>query len=260
MHFSNAEIGQFVAHFAWPWIRITAMLLAAPVFSNVQVPTWLRVLLSLALTVAVLPAVQTPPSVDLLSLPALLVAMQEVLIGILIGLLLAASFQAVTIAGESISLAMGLGFATMVDPQTGASVPVLSQFLLVLTTLLFLSLGGHLMLIEWLAVSFQSMPIAGAGLKRPDFMAVAAFGSQMFAGAVLIALPAVVILLVVQLAMGVMTRAAPQLNLFSVGFPLTIILGFLTVLFFVLPVLQTRMLQIWSVAFNVARQLVAAPF
>lgn len=258
MHFSSAEIGQYVAQFGWPWIRISAMLLAAPLFSNVQVPMRLRVLLSLALTVAILPAVDVPPAIDLLSLAAVLVAVQEVLIGVLIGLLLAASFQAVTIAGESISLAMGLGFATMVDPQSGSSVPMLSQFLLILSTLLFLSVGGHLMLIELLAVSFQSMPIAGAGMQQADLMGVVAFGSQMFAGAVLIALPAVVVLLVVQLAMGVMTRAAPQMNLFSVGFPITILLGFLTVLFFVLPVLQPRMLQLWSAAFGAVRRLIAA--
>lgn len=255
MYFTSAEIAQHVATFGWPWVRVTAMLLAAPVFSNVQVPIRLRVLLSLALTVAVLPAVGKPPAVDPLSIPAILIAMQEVLIGVLIGLLLAASFQAVTIAGESISLAMGLGFATMLDPQSGASVPVLSQFLLTLSTLLFLSLGGHLMLIELVAASFGSMPIAGQGLVRADFMGVAAFGSQMFAGAVLIALPAVVILLVVQLSMGIMTRAAPQMNIFSVGFPITILLGFLIVLFFVLPVLQPRMLQLWGAAFGAARRL-----
>src|SRR5690625_1034550 len=128
-------------------------------FSNVQLPIRLRILLSIALTIAVMPALAQPPAVDLLSIPALLIAVQEVLIGVLIGLLLAASFQAVTIAGESISLAMGLGFATMVDPQSGVSVPMLSQFLLILATLLFLGLGGHLMLIELVASSFISMPV-----------------------------------------------------------------------------------------------------
>ncbi len=258
MHFSSAEIGQLVAHFGWPWIRITAMLLTAPLFSNVQVPIRVRVLLSLALTVAVLPAVPPPPAMDLLSPTALLVAVQEALIGMLTGLVLAAAFQAVVIAGEGIGLTMGRGFATMVDPQSGASVPMLSQFLLILATLLFLGIGGHHMLIELLATSFETMPVAGFGLQQADFMAVAAFGTQMFAGGVLIALPAVVVLLVVQLAMGVMTRAAPQMNLFSVGFPVTIMLGFLTVLFFVLPVLQTRLLQIWSTAFGALRQLLAA--
>jgi flagellar biosynthetic protein FliR len=256
MEFTTAEIARYVATFGWPWIRITAMLLAAPVFSNQQVPVRLRILLSLALTVAVLPAVESPPVVDPLSLQAVLIAAQEVLIGVLIGLLLGMAFQSVVIAGESIAMTMGLGFATMVDPQSGFTVPVLSQFLLVLATLLFLSLGGHLMLIELLAASFQTMPVAGEGLQRADLMGVVVFGSQMFAGAVLIALPAIVVLLVVQLAMGIMTRAAPQMNIFSVGFPVTILLGFLTVLFLVLPVLQPRMMQLWSAAFGAARRLI----
>lgn len=255
MHFTTAEIAQYVATFGWPWIRITAMLLAAPVFSNQQVPVRLRILLSLALTVAMLPAVGKPPVVDLLSVQAVLVAGQEVLIGVLMGLLLSMSFQAAVIAGESVSMTMGLGFATTVDPQSGFTVPVLSQFLLILATLLFLSLGGHLMLIELLAASFDTMPIAGQGLERADFMVVVAFGSQMFAGAVLIALPAIVVLLVVQLAMGVMTRAAPQMNIFSVGFPVTILLGFLAVMFLILPVLQPRMMQIWGAAFDALRRL-----
>lgn len=256
MNFTTAEISQYVAGFGWPWIRVTAMLLAAPVYSNTQVPLRVRVLLSIALTVAVAPAVGNVPAVDLLSLQALLIAAREVLIGVLIGLLLAMSLQAVTIAGESISMTMGLGFATMVDPQSGFNVPVLSQFLLVLTSLLFLGLGGHLMLIELVAASFQTMPVAGTGLVRADLLGVAAFGTQMFAGAVLLALPAVVALLVVQLAMGVMTRAAPQMNIFSVGFPITILLGFLAVLFLVLPVLQPRMMQLWEIAFGAARRLV----
>src|SRR5690606_8101431 len=179
MNFTTAEISQYVAGFGWPWIRVTAMLLAAPVYSNTQVPLRVRVLLSIALTVAVAPAVGTVPAVDLLSLQALLIAAREVLIGVLIGLLLAMSLQAVTIAGESISMTMGLGFATMVDPQSGFNVPVLSQFLLVLTSLLFLGLGGHLMLIELVAASFQTMPVAGTGLVRADLLGVAAFGTQM---------------------------------------------------------------------------------
>lgn len=255
MTFGTDEIARYIALFGWPWIRVTAMLLAAPVFGNNQVPVRLRILLSLALTVALIPAVETPPAVDLLSVQALLIGVQEVLAGVLIALLLAMAFQAVTIAGESISMTMGLGFATMVDPQNGSSVPVLAQFLQVLATLLFLSIGGHLMLIELLAASFRTLPVGGAGLVQADFMGVAAFGSQMFAGAVLVALPAVVVLLIVQLAMGLMTRAAPQMNIFSVGFPITIMVGFLAVVFLVLPVLQPRMMQVWGAAFMAARRL-----
>lgn len=255
MELTTAQIGVWVGSFAWPWLRVSAMLMAAPIFGNMQIPVRVRILLGLALAIALMPAVGPVPQVDLLSIQALMIAVQEVLIGVLMGMVLAAAFQTVSIAGESISLTMGLGFATMVDPQSGVSMPVISQFLLIMATLLFLAIGGHLMLIELLADSFRMIPPGGEGLVRHDFLAVAAFGSRMFAGAVLIALPAVVVLLVVQLAMGVMTRAAPQMNIFSVGFPLTILLGFLTLLVLVLPVVQPRMLEIWGEAFGVVRSL-----
>lgn len=254
MTVTAAEIGSWLGQFAWPWLRVSALMMVAPLFGNTLLPVRVRILLGLGLTVLVMPVVGAVPEVDLLSVEALLIAVQQVLIGGLIGFLIAVAFQAVVIAGESIALSMGLGFATMVDPQSGVAMPVLSQFLLILATLLFLSLGGHLMLLELLAESFRSMPV-GVGLTRGDFMAVAAFGSRMFAGAVLIALPAVVVLLIVQLAMGVMTRAAPQMNIFSVGFPITMLLGFLTVLALVLPTLQSRLVGVWSEAFAATRTL-----
>mgnify|MGYP001183563307 FL=1 len=255
MPLTTAEITAWLGTFAWPWIRVSAMLMAAPVFGHVQVPVRLRVFLGVVLAVAMLPAVGEVPAVDPFSVTALMIAVQQVLIGVLIGLLLSIAFQAIVVAGESISLTMGLGFATMVDPQNG-SVPVLSQFLIILATLVFLGLGGHLMLIELLAVSFELMPVSADGFARADFLAVAAFAAQMFAGAVLIALPAVTVLLGVQLAMGIMTRAAPQMNIFSVGFPVTMLLGFGTVLFLVLPVLTPRMMALWENAFGLARRLV----
>ena len=255
MNFTAAEIGQWMGVFVWPWLRVSALLLAAPTFSNQQVPMQLRILLGFVQAVAMMPAVGEVPAVDFLSLEALLIAVQEVLIGALIGLLLAMAFQVATMAAEQIALTMGLGFATMVDPNSGFTMPVLSQFFLILVTLLFLSVGGHLMMIELLAESYRSMPVAAGGLARADFMGFVAFGSHMFAGAVLLALPAVVALLVVQLAMGVMTRAAPQLNIFSVGFPLTLLLGFVAVLALVIPVIGPRMAGIWSDAFSVARSL-----
>jgi len=255
MLFTDAQISIWIGGFVWPWIRFSAMLLAAPLFSNMQIPIQVRILLGVALAVAVMPAVGPVPAVDLLSVEALLVALQEVLAGVLIGLMLSMSFQAAAVAGEAVGLTMGLGFATMVDPQSGMTQPVISQFLIILATLLFLSLGGHLMLIDLLAQSFRSLPVGNGGLVRQDFLAVVAFGSQMFAGGVLLALPAVAVLLVVQLAMGVMTRAAPQMNIFSVGFPVTMLVGFLAMLLLILPVLQPRLVELWGDAFGVARGL-----
>jgi flagellar biosynthesis protein FliR len=258
MQFTFAEIGGWLAAFLWPWLRVSAMLIAAPVFGNVQIPPRIVILLGLALTVALMPAVGPVPEVDLLSLPALLIAVQQVLIGIAIGLLLAFAFAAAVIAGESISLSMGLGFATMVDPQGGASVPVVSQFLQIVVTLLFLAVGGHLMLIELLAESFRTLPVGMAGIGAGGFWALANWGTLMFAGAVLIALPGIAVLLITNLALGVMTRAAPQMNIFSVGFPVTMLLGFLVLLMLVLPALPLRMSALWSEAFATARAILGS--
>jgi flagellar biosynthetic protein FliR len=258
MSVTIAEIMAWVGTFAWPWIRISALLLSAPLFSNVQVPVQIHILLGLTLTVAVLPAVGDVPAVDPLSMAALLIAVQQVLIGLTMGVLVATALQTVVVAGESIAMTMGLGFAQMMDPQSGVSVPVMSQFLLVVTMLLFMAVGGHLLLIELLADSFRLMPVAADGLVSADFLAVAVFGGQMFAGAVLIALPAILVLLITNLAMGIMTRAAPQMNIFSVGFPITMLLGFLVVLTLVLPALQARLADIWSAAFGAARHLLGA--
>jgi flagellar biosynthetic protein FliR len=143
------------------------------------------------------------------------------------GFILQLVLAALTIAGEAIAMSMGLGFASMVDPANGVNVPVLSQFFLIMGTLLFLSLGGHLMIIQLLVNSFHSLPISTLGVERESFWVIISFASQMFIGAIWVALPALITILVITLAMGVMTRAAPQLNIFSVGFPVTMLAGFI---------------------------------
>jgi len=138
-------------------------------------------------------------------------------------------FDALVIGGQTIAMSMGLGFAMLIDPQRGVSVPVLSQFLIVLGILIFLALNGHLLLLQVLANSFSWAPV-GAELTRNSLWALAAWGSEMFSGALSMALPGVVALLVVNLAFGVMSRAAPTLNLFAVGFPVAMLLGFFVLL------------------------------
>ena len=136
-------------------------------------------------------------------------------------------------------MTMGLGFASMVDPANGVNVPVLSQFFLIMGTLLFLALGGHLMIIQLVVQSFQTLPITGDGIARESFWVIISFAGEMFIGAAWIALPAMVSILVITLAMGVMTRAAPQLNIFSVGFPVTMLVGFI-ILMLVMPTILPR--------------------
>ncbi|MCG5548256.1 flagellar biosynthetic protein FliR [Halorhodospira halochloris] len=255
MEFTTSEIASWVGAFVYPLMRVGAAALAAPVFGNNMVPTQVRIFLGVALTIAVLPAVGQPPPVDPLSIDGLLIALQEVVIGLTIGFILALALNTVVVAGESIALAMGLGFATMVDPQTGMSVPVISQILLVVTTLMFLAIGGHLMIVQLLADSFTVIPVGEFQIDRDMFWGVAAWGTQMYAGAVLIALPVVTVLLVINLSLGVMTRAAPQMNVFSVGLPLTILVGGVLLPILVLPVLPLRMEAMWAEAYRTIGEL-----
>ena len=151
------------------------------------------------------------------------------------GFILQMVFGAMVVAGQTIATSMGLGFAATIDPQNGVQVPVVSQYFLILATLVFLALNGHLLLIETIVESFYLWPIASGGLPENLAMQTVTWISAVFKGALLIALPAVAAILLVNLAFGVMTRAAPQINIFAVGFPITIIAGFIMI-FLSLPV------------------------
>ncbi len=221
------ELEQMVADFALPFFRIGAMLMVAPLFGAGTVPARFRILLALALAASIAPLIPSPPPVDALSQHSVLMIIQELAIGVTMGFMVQMVFDAIIIGSQTIAMGMGLGFAMMVDPQRGVNVPILSQFFVIVTTMMFLALNGHLILIKVLIQSFTTLPPGTAGFGREGLWAVVSWGTQMFAGAILIALPAVVALLIVNIAYGVISRAAPTLNLFAVGFPATILLGFL---------------------------------
>jgi flagellar biosynthetic protein FliR len=166
------------------------------------------------------------PAIEVLSHSGLLIMLQQILIGVVMGFILQMVFGALIFGGQVVAYSTGLGFASMVDPQNGVQVPVVAQFYLILATLLFLLSNGHLLTIELLADSFRTLPVAVDGISRNGLLDIVAWGSRMFAGGLLIALPIVGAMLLVYMGMGVVMRAAPQLNIFSVGFPITMLLGF----------------------------------
>ncbi len=254
MQLSVAEITAFVGSLLWPFMRIGAMLMAMPVIGTRLVTVRVRVMAALAITLLVMPLLPPMPEVAALSVQGLIVSVQQVLIGLAMGFMLQLVLQALTIAGEAIAMSMGLGFASMVDPANGVNVPVISQFLLILGTLLFLALGGHLMLIQFVAGSFHGLPVAVDGITRDSYWAIIAFGSQMFIGAVWVALPALISILVTSLAMGIMTRAAPQLNIFSVGFPVTMLAGFV-VLFLLIPTIAPHFEELMLDAMRITQRI-----
>jgi len=221
------QINEIIASAYWPFVRISAMLMIAPVYAASSFPVRIRIVLAVLVTAALYPVIEPVKGVDPISLQGILILGQQVIIGAAMGFFLQMAFQLLVIAGEAIAMAMGLGFARMMDPQNGVQVPVVAQYFIIIATLLFLSMNGHLLLLQMVIQSFEILPVSSVGMSRDGIWQVVAWGSQMFVGAVLVAIPAVTALLMSNLAMGVITRAAPQLNIFAVGFPLMLLLGFI---------------------------------
>ncbi len=225
MNITGAELIAWLSTLLWPFMRVSAMFVAAPIFSARSIPVRIRVLFGFFIAWVLMPVIPEPPVVDLISGEALIISISQVLIGAAMGFILQMVFSAFVIAGQSIATAMGLGFASIVDPQNGVQVPVISQAFLIMATLVFLALNGHLIFIEVLAKSFQNMPVGPFFPTEDALWQLVTWGSDMFTGGMLIALPAVAALLLVNLAFGVTSRAAPQLNIFAVGFPIMITVG-----------------------------------
>lgn len=221
---TDAQISTWVASFILPLFRVAAVLMTMPVFGTTLVPQRVRLYFAVAITVAIVPALPPMPTVNALDLSALMLIAEQIVIGSLLGLSLQLFFQAFVIAGQIISVQMGMGFASMVDPTNGVSVAVIGQFLTMLVTLLFLAMNGHLVVFEVLTESFTTLPV-GEGLVVGQFWELVGRLSWVLGAALMLVLPAITALLVVNIAFGVMTRAAPQLNIFSIGFPLTLVMG-----------------------------------
>ncbi len=214
----------------WVWlvalIRPGAAFLAAPVFGGANVPVQLRLVIALAVGI---PGLQTTgfvlPQDGLASIAGFALVAGEVLAGLAIGFAVMIGFAAATIAGELIGNAMGLGFSAMLDPATGNTNPVIGQFLSILGTFLFLAIGGHLMLAVITVESYRALPPGDAWLGADALRQLAYFGTVLFAAGVSVALPVAFSIVLVQIMMGVLSRTAPALNLFAVGFPAAILAG-----------------------------------
>ena len=223
--FDPADLLQWLVHFLLPFFRIAAFLTAVPVFGNQLVSLRIRLIIALSAAILVFPILPVLPVIDPLSLAMLFLIVEQLLIGFGLGFLVQIFFHVFVMAGQMIAMQMGLGFASMIDPTNGVSVSVLSQFYVLLVTLLFLAFNGHLVAFEVLIEGFNFLPVGGGILSQSVLYTIAAAGSWMLSSALLLALPAVTAILIVNFAFGIMTRAAPQLNIFSLGFPFTLMFG-----------------------------------
>lgn len=223
---STAQIDAWIAAFVYPLARVLAFIAAAPLWSTAGIPQRTRLILGLAITIAIAPALPAMPTVEAGSLRGLWLLAQQMLVGVGMGFAARIIFSAVELAGEFIGLQMGLGFATFYDPLSSAQTPVISEFMSLLSLLTFLSLNGHLLYIGTLVQSFSAIPVGPPPLGHGSWLNLAELGGRIFSTGLLLALPIIVALLITNLALAVLTRAAPQLNIFSLGFPLTLTGGF----------------------------------
>lgn len=246
---TSAQLDAWLAAFIFPLARILALLATAPIFNNAAQPVRIRLMTGLVITFALIPALPPMPAIPAGSWIGLAILAQQMLIGILLGFTLRIAFAAIDVAGELIGLQMSLSFAVLYDPQNGGQTPVLSEFLGLFATLLFLAMNGHLLSLSVLAESFRLLPVSATPISAAGFGSFIAWSSTLFAAGVLLALPLIAALLIANLAMGVLARVAPQLNIFAVGFPVTLMSGF-TVLMFSVPYFGTALERLFDKSFH----------
>jgi len=245
---TQSQLEGWIAQLYWPFIRIGACFMVAPAFGALFIPARLRLVLAGAVAFLVAPLIPQPAGIVAFSLAGIVITVQQVIIGVAIGFALQVLFDAVSMGGQLLANSMGLSYAFNVDPMRGTGTAALGQLYALLVMLTFLALDGHLALIEMLVQGFQTLPIGETGLSNENLWTIVAWGTQIFSGALAVALPGITALLVVNLAFGVISRAAPSLNLFAVGFPISLVFG-LVIIIVGLPALQSAFVELLSKAF-----------
>lgn len=219
------QLNGWLVSFMYPLARVLGLFAAAPIFSDRATPNRVKLGLGLAISIAISYALPPMPPIDPGSYEGLLILVFQMLIGISIGFVMRLIMAAVDMAGSLIGMQMGLSFAIFFNPDGGGQTAVLTEFLSLLAALIFLAINGHLMMISLVVKSFEWLPVTTEPLSSGGWQFIVQMGTVMFATGFLMSLPMIAALLVANIALGILTRAAPQLNLFAVGFPVTLSLG-----------------------------------
>jgi len=241
---ASADLNAMIAAFIFPLARILALLSAAPPYNSGSLPRRARLILGLAITLAIAPGLDNLPAIAPASGIGLLVMAEQMLIGYSMGFSLRLIFSAIDLAGTVFSTQMGLGFATSYDPMSTSQTPVVSEMIGILALLMFMAIDGHLMVLSTLAQSFRALPI-GVLPGSASWANLANAVAIVFSAGLLLALPIITALLITNTALGILGRVSPQLNLIVIGFPVTIALGF-AALYVALPYLIQPLLQLFE--------------
>ncbi len=251
---TSAEINAWIAGLIWPLTRILGLVASAPLFGNAGVPVSIKVSLGVLLAAVIAPTVPAVPAMDPSSWAGLLILVKELLIGVAMGFAMRIVFAAIEYAGEVASMTMGLGFAISFDPNTHGRSAAVAQFMTLVATMAFLAVNAHLVLLAALAESFVTLPISSTPFSGNAPLELVRWGARIFSAGLQLSLPIVAALLITNVALGILTRAAPQLNLFGIGFPITLGVGFLT-LSLAMPYLGTPILNLFNQGIEAGRAI-----
>ena len=238
MTFTEAQVLAWVSPLLWPFLRVLALFGAMPVVAQRSVPVRLRVALAFLIALCAQAALPEMPRVALDSAQGLLVVVQQVLIGVSLGFAARIVFAAIEFAGEIVGLQMGLNFAGFFDPATGGQATTLSRFYGVSISWLFIVINGHLLLIAAIVQSFVAFPVGPEPFAFLHSLQPQVWGAEIFSLGLWIALPMIAMLMFVNLVLGIVSRVAQQMNVFAIGFPITLAVGLLGVLL-TLPIMST---------------------
>ncbi|MGG7607043.1 flagellar biosynthetic protein FliR [Massilia sp. BKSP1R2A-1] len=225
---TTGEMNAWIAGLLWPLTRILGLVASAPLFGNAGVPMSIKLALGVMLASVIAPTVPAVPALDPTGWAGLLILVKELLIGVAMGFAMRIVFAAIEYAGEVASMTMGLGFAVFFDPSSRGRSSAVSQFMALVATMAFLAVNAHLVLLAALAESFVALPISETPFSGNAPLELARWGAKIFTSGLQLSLPIVAALLITNVALGILTRAAPQLNIFGIGFPVTLGVGFLT--------------------------------
>jgi flagellar biosynthetic protein FliR len=258
INFTSMQLEAWLAAFIFPLARILALVASAPVIGNRQVPARVKVGFAMLVTFLIAPTLNIPGNIEASSGPGLFILLQQILVGLAMGFAMRLVFTAIEMAGDIMGMQMGLGFASFYDPLNSTNTQVIGQFLGIIAALAFLSMNGHLYMLSALAESFHAFPISTQVPSAHAMHTLALWGGSIFANALRLSLPLIAALLITNLALGILTRSAPQLNIFAIGFPITLVVGFATLMLslpYFAPLLEVFMQAGQDTMLRIAEQL-----
>ena len=246
---TSAQLDYWLALFVYPMARVLGVVATMPVFNHVAIPAQARIVIGLAIGIGIAPTLPPMPEVSIGSWAGMGIMAQQTLIGIVIGYTISLAFAAIDVAGDLIGLQMGLSFAVFYDRNSTGQTPVMTEFLALIAALVFLAMNGHLLVLAALAESFTLLPVSATPFATKGFATIVAAAASIFSSGLMLALPLIAALLIANISLGVLTRVAPALNLFAVGFPVMMLSGF-AVLLLSLPLLGNAFASLYERGFS----------